>query len=56
MALNDQIIKKVVKFVKKEPRTIQEISKLINKSWVTTDSYIQKIKEQTGRYQAETGS
>lgn len=33
----------IVEFIKTEPRTIDEISKLINKSWVTTNKYVQQI-------------
>lgn len=36
-------IETIVEFIKKEPRTIDEISKLINKSWVTTNKYILQI-------------
>ncbi len=48
MTLSQKETDQIVRFVKKEPKTIQEISKLINKSWVTTDAYVQKIKESTG--------
>jgi hypothetical protein len=46
--LDDKGIKQVIDFVKKEPRTVQDVSKLIGRSWVTTDSYLGKIKESTG--------
>ncbi|MFH1053094.1 MAG: hypothetical protein V1740_01635 [Candidatus Woesearchaeota archaeon] len=48
MALGETDTKKIINFVKKEPRTVQEISRLINKSWVTTDKYINDIKKRTG--------
>jgi len=48
MSLNQEDINKVIKFVKQEPKTIQEISKILKRSWVTTDSYVQQIKERTG--------
>ena len=48
MALKESDIDKIVEFVKKEPRTIQEISKLIHRSWITTDSYVKQIKEKNG--------
>jgi uncharacterized protein (DUF1697 family) len=46
--LDDKGIKQVIDFVKKEPRTVQDVSKLIGRSWVTTDSYLNKIKDSTG--------
>ncbi|MBU2590034.1 MAG: hypothetical protein KKA65_05060 [Nanoarchaeota archaeon] len=49
MVLKEQDIKKIVSFVKAEPKTIQEVSKLIKKSWLTADSYVKQIKEQTGQ-------
>lgn len=48
MVLKEADIKKITEFVKKEPKTIQEISKLIKRSWLTTDSYVKQIKERTG--------
>ena len=48
MKLSDKEIKVVIDFVKMQPRTMQEISHLIKKSWVTTDSYVQQIREHTG--------
>jgi len=48
MALKEEQVTKITGFVKKEPRTVQEISKLIGKSWVTADSYVQQIIEKTG--------
>jgi hypothetical protein len=46
--LDDKGIKQVLEFVKKEPRTVQDVSKLIGRSWVTTNSYLNKIKDNTG--------
>lgn len=54
MVLKDQDIRKIVNFVKAEPKTIQEISKLIKKSWLTADSYVKQIKEQTGQIDIKT--
>ena len=54
MKLGDQEIQAVVDFVKQEPRTVQEISKLIGKSWVTADSYLKKIKGRTGLIEIKT--
>ncbi|MFA5141851.1 MAG: hypothetical protein WC471_02695 [Candidatus Woesearchaeota archaeon] len=46
--VSEQISKQIINFVKAEPKSIQEISKFIKKSWVTTDSYASQIKENTG--------
>jgi hypothetical protein len=54
MTLKDSDIKLVIEFVKKEPRTVQDISKLIKRSWVTTDTYLQQIKERTGLIDIKT--
>lgn len=48
MVLTKKERKKILEFVKKEPRTIQDIAKLVDKSWVTADSYVKKIKDDTG--------
>jgi len=48
MRLSKEEEKQVISFVKKEPRTIQEVSKKIGKSWITTDKYLRIIKENTG--------
>jgi hypothetical protein len=49
MQLTQELIKKIIEFVKKEPRTVQDISHLIKKSWVTTEKYVQEIKRTTGQ-------
>ncbi len=54
MALKESDIKSIIKYVKKEPRTVQDISRLIKKSWVTTDSYLKQIKENTGLIDIKT--
>ncbi len=54
MVLDDKTVKKIVDFVKPEPRTVQEISKNIKKSWLTTDSYVKQIKERTGLISIKT--
>lgn len=41
--------RKIVDFVKKEPRTVQDVARHIGKSWVTTDTYVNKIKDETGQ-------
>ncbi|MDP3734088.1 MAG: hypothetical protein Q8R37_02575 [Nanoarchaeota archaeon] len=48
MVLTPPEIKKITSFIKKEPRTIQDIAHCIEKTWVTADSYVEKIKTQTG--------
>ncbi|MDD5417300.1 MAG: hypothetical protein PHW96_00235 [Candidatus Nanoarchaeia archaeon] len=48
MVLTKEIEKQIIEYVKKEPRTIQDIAQLINKSWITADSYVEEIKERTG--------
>ena len=48
MQLTNELIQKIVLFVKQEPRTIQDIARHIEKSWMTAESYVQKIKAQTG--------
>lgn len=48
MALNNKLETQIINFVRDEPRTIQEISKKIGKSWVTTDSYVNQIETKTG--------
>jgi hypothetical protein len=48
MVLTPQVSKRITDFVRKEPRTIQEIARHIGRSWVTADSYINKIQKNTG--------
>ena len=48
MSLNDSDIKRVIDFVKKEPRTVQDVARLIDRSWVTADSYLKDLQERTG--------
>jgi hypothetical protein len=54
MVMREQEQKRIIEFVKKEPRTIQEISRVIKRSWVTTDSYVRDIKERTGLIDVKT--
>jgi len=54
MRLTDKEIEKIIDSVKTEPMTVQEISRLIKKSWVTTDKYLQYIKEKTGLINIKT--
>jgi len=46
--LDQNTIKKINDFVYQKPRTIQEVSLLINKNWRTANSYVDKIAEQYG--------
>ena len=52
--LDNLIIKKINDFVYSKPRTIQEISELIKKSWKTTESYVNKISEEQGTISMRT--
>jgi len=54
MALTDKDTKAIVAAAKKEPHTIQALSKIIKRAWVTTDSYVQQIKKQTGLINIKT--
>jgi len=54
MALQDDDIQKILSFVKQEPRTIQEVSKHIGRSWVTADSYVKQVSERTGLVHVKT--
>ena len=54
MGVTQTDLKLIINFVKKEPRTIQEISKLIKRSWVTTDSYVKQIRDETGLINVKT--
>src|SRR3989344_8889592 len=46
--LTSAIIKKIENLVAQKPRSIQEISNLINKNWRTADRYIEVIKKDFG--------
>lgn len=48
MLMEKKTIKKINNFVKERPRTIQEISQLVNKSWRTADRYVREIEEKEG--------
>lgn len=52
--LDNDIIKKINDFVYQKPRTVQEISELIKKSWKTTESYANKISEEQGTISIRT--
>jgi hypothetical protein len=46
--LDDKTRDSIVSFVKKEPRTIQEVAQHIGKTWVTAEAYVQQVKQKTG--------
>ncbi|MBS3163878.1 phosphatidylserine/phosphatidylglycerophosphate/cardiolipin synthase family protein [Candidatus Woesearchaeota archaeon] len=48
MALTPEDTEKLLAFVKREPRTMQDIAHLLGRSWLTADSYVQQVKERTG--------
>ena len=48
MGLKQEDIDQIISFVKQEPKTVQDVSKLINRSWVTTNSYLKQIRDNTG--------
>ncbi len=48
MALKEEDQEKILKKVKQGPCTIQELSRLIGRSWITADAYVQQIKQKTG--------
>lgn len=52
--IEKNIIKKINDFVYQKPRTIQEISQLIKKSWMTTDRYIKRVIEEEGTIAVRT--
>lgn len=54
MVLKESDIKLITEYVKKEPRTVQEIAKLIKRNWITTDSYTKQIKDKTGLVNIKT--
>jgi predicted transcriptional regulator len=54
MGVSQQDIDTIVKFVKQEPRTVQEIAHKLGRSWVTADSYVQQAKSQTGLINVKT--
>jgi len=48
MTLTEPLRKKITDFVRKKPRTIQEISEHIKKNWRTAERYVEKIKQESG--------
>ena len=54
MVLTLEVTKKIKEYVYTKPRTIQEIAQLINKSWRTTNSYVERISQETGEISVRT--
>ncbi|MBU1975134.1 MAG: hypothetical protein KKG59_01885 [Nanoarchaeota archaeon] len=48
MAMTPEQEKMIIQFVRREPKSIQDIARHIQKCWVTTNSYVTQIKERTG--------
>ncbi|MFH1638647.1 MAG: hypothetical protein ABIB71_09540 [Candidatus Woesearchaeota archaeon] len=48
MVLDKKTEKRILDFIRKKPRTVQEVALLIRKNWRTADSYLQKISQETG--------
>ena len=46
--LSKETEKRILQFVHKEPRSIQDIAKFIGKNWRTAENYIQKIIKESG--------
>lgn len=54
MVLTLELTNKIREFVYIKPRTVQEIAQLLNKSWRTTNSYVDKICQETGEVSVRT--
>ena len=54
MALTEELQQAIVDYVKKEPRTVQDIARVIHKSWLTADSYVHQIHQKTGLVSLKT--
>lgn len=49
MKLNESRTRKLIFFVKQEPRTIQDIARHLEISWPTAENYVEKISKETGQ-------
>lgn len=54
MALTAELAQQIVSFVKQEPKTIQEVSLAIGKSWVTTEKYVSLLSTTSGELKMKT--
>ena len=52
--LTPDVKDKVLAFVRKEPRTMNDIAKLLGRSWLTADSYVARLREDTGLLEVKT--
>ncbi len=48
MKLTREEVDRVIDFIRKEPRTVQDVALFIGRSWVTSDSYLEQIRTETG--------
>jgi hypothetical protein len=54
MVMKKEQVEQICNYVHDQPRTIQEISKLIGSSWVTADRYVRAIAESDGSINMRT--
>lgn len=54
MEYDDQEALRIIESVKEEPRTVQDIARLIGRSWVTADNYLKKVEDRTGLIKVKT--
>ncbi len=54
MKLSESEVQTIIKTVTQEPRTVQEIAQLVDRSWVTTEKYLQEIERQSGIIKLKT--
>ena len=52
--LTTEIVKKINDFVYSQPRSVDEISKHINKNWRTANSYVERIEKESGTISVKT--
>ena len=52
--LDKKLVRKIENVVRQKPRTVQEISHLIGKSWLTADRYVEKVMQQEGSISVRT--
>lgn len=54
MALSKTESDQIIRFVKREPCLIQDLAQHIDRSWITTESYVEKISQDTGLIRTKT--
>ena len=52
--LTNDIIKQINDFIYSKPRTVQEISELLNLNWRTADAYVERIAKEQGTISVRT--